>query len=101
MFKHKKCYNLQQLIFISACFSDIAAVGLGQNSIYSKTKRQLEELESSIIEEEAFSLKWDTLYLSSIAWIWQYIILFRVLPINEKCPLSELEHDITELSVNI
>ena len=98
MSKHKKCYNLQQIIVISACFSDIAAIGLGQNSIYSKTKRQLEELESSVIEEEAFSLKWDILRFD---WHWLDIILFRVLPINEKCPLSELEHDIAELSVNI
>ena len=63
MFKHKKCYNLHQLIVISAYFSDIAAIGLGQNSIYSSTKRQLEELESSVIEEEAFSLKWDLFYI--------------------------------------
>ena len=57
---HRKCYNLQTFIVISACVSDIA--GFGQSSKYSSNKKRLEELESSVIEEEAFSLKWDIEY---------------------------------------
>ena len=52
---HRKCYNLQTLILISACVSDIA--GFGSSSKYSSNKKRLEELESSVIEDEAFSLK--------------------------------------------
>ena len=61
LLKHKKkCYHLQTFIVISACVSDIA--GFASSSQYSSNKKRLEELESSVIEEEAFSLKWDIEY---------------------------------------
>ena len=81
---------------ISSIVSDIA--GIAHNSQYSSTKRQLDELESSVLEEEAFSMTWDFLW---VRFYFLHAHLFRILPINEKCPLSKVEHDMAELSVNI
>ena len=54
MSKHKKYCNLQTFMVISTIVSDVG--GLAPNSQYSSTKRQLDELESSVLEEEAFSM---------------------------------------------